>query len=112
MADNAVMRRRTFIILFCVGVLFASWRAGAFDHALAPVGMAAHECAQNGFGATYCGDELHAYRRQVVEPVERAQRVAEAVEREQAAAAEAADAEDRGWCLDGSREGPEGCARP
>jgi hypothetical protein len=65
------------LIVAVVLLLFAGWNAGAFDHALVNVGLNAKECARNGFGATFCGQELVEYR----ERTERAKQDAEETSR-------------------------------
>jgi hypothetical protein len=52
-----------------IALLIALWSRGTFDHTLVNVGLNAKECARNGFGATFCGDELDRYRRQVIDPL-------------------------------------------
>jgi hypothetical protein len=44
--------------------LFALWRFGTFDHALANWGLNAKPCARNGLGATFCGKELEERQQQ------------------------------------------------
>jgi hypothetical protein len=57
------MRRLVVIlVLVALGVAYA---AGTFDRLLVNVGLQAHECARNGFGATFCGKELDEYRQRV-----------------------------------------------
>jgi len=46
------------LIVLVLAVLVVAWRAGTFDHALVNVGLNAKPCARNGFGATFCGQEL------------------------------------------------------
>ena len=60
-------RRWTWRILIALAllVLFTAWRAGTFDHVLYNVGLNAKECARNGFGAVFCGQELTEYRERV-----------------------------------------------
>ena len=45
-----------------VGVILL-WSTGMFDQGLYKFGLNAHECAQNGFGAVFCGDELQEYQQ-------------------------------------------------
>lgn len=64
-----------------VGVIIAVilgflWFGGHLDKLLEPVGLNYHECATNAFGATFCGDELKAYERKVVDPIDHAQQEA------------------------------------
>lgn len=68
---------RAFIVVIAL-VLFAGWKAGTFDHVLVNVGLNAKECARNGFGATFCGQELVERRQQQ----EQAKQEGEAKERE------------------------------
>lgn len=42
---------------------------GSLDKMLAPVGLNFRDCATNGFGATFCGDDLEEYQREVVDPI-------------------------------------------
>jgi vacuolar-type H+-ATPase subunit I/STV1 len=63
-----------FAIVVLVVVLVGAWRAGSFDHALVNVGLNAKECARNGFGATFCGEELdeaREHQRQVSQELEK-----------------------------------------
>jgi hypothetical protein len=46
-------------------VLGLVWNTGAFDHALVNVGLNRHDCFRNGFGATFCGDEVAEFRRKL-----------------------------------------------
>ena len=55
---------RTLIVVVLLLVI-AAWRAGSFDHVLYNVGLNAKECARNGFGAVFCGQELTEYREQI-----------------------------------------------
>ena len=66
-------------LLVIVGIL---WAAGTFDRALVGAGLNTRECAQNGFGATFCGEELDEYRQNVVEPLQDVQRDLDAAQRE------------------------------
>lgn len=56
--------RRLAIVVAVIAVI-GLWQAGAFDHALVNVGLNAKECARNGFGATFCGQELTEYRERL-----------------------------------------------
>lgn len=38
------------------------WYRGSFDYALVNVGLNAHPCYRNGFGATFCGADAKRYR--------------------------------------------------
>jgi hypothetical protein len=61
--------RLSFGACLLIALLIALWSRGTFDHLLVNVGLNAKECARNGFGATFCGDELDRYRRQIIEPL-------------------------------------------
>jgi len=54
--------RKRWLIAIAVVTVFLFWQAGTFDHALVSVGLNANECGRNGFGATFCGNELTEYR--------------------------------------------------
>lgn len=69
--QRGVPWRRT-LIGAVVGVVLFLYATGRLDHALYPVGLNLHECARNGYGAVFCGDELTHYRETVSEPAERA----------------------------------------
>lgn len=60
MSDNA----RNWLIAIAI-VLIVLWVSGSFDKALAPLGLNWGECATNGFGATFCGEELERYEENV-----------------------------------------------
>lgn len=57
------------IIGAIVGVVAVTYASGGCDAALAPVGLNLHECARNGLGTWYCGNDLKAYRRNVLDPL-------------------------------------------
>lgn len=71
-------RAATVLMALAILVLIALWRGGTFDHALYPIGLNAKECARNGFGAVFCGEELTEYRTRLQDAKEAAQ---EALER-------------------------------
>lgn len=76
------MKRRTLILVgLAVAVLIGFYIHGSFDRPLSSIGLNFHECARNGFGATFCGSELNQYR-------ERVQRAKEGVERVKVSLAE------------------------
>src|ERR1039458_10392858 len=58
------MKRKVLIVL-AVLALIGLYARGTFDHLLYNVGLNAHECARNGFGATFCGHELDEYRAKI-----------------------------------------------
>jgi hypothetical protein len=60
-----------------IAVLLILYFTGRLDHALYPVGLNLNECAKNGYGSVYCGDELTEYRNKVVQPINEAQLEAE-----------------------------------
>lgn len=49
------------IALLLVGLYFS----GRLDHLLYNVGLNYHQCARNGFGAVFCGQELTDYQNRV-----------------------------------------------
>lgn len=53
-----------FVVIGLV-ILGLIWSTGAFDKQLASAGLNAHDCVQNGFGATFCGDDADRYKEQV-----------------------------------------------
>ena len=48
-----------------VCLLLGLYLNGNLDRTLYPVGLNFHECARNGFGATFCGSELDEYRARI-----------------------------------------------
>jgi uncharacterized membrane protein YhiD involved in acid resistance len=48
-----------------VAILLGLYFNGNLDRTLYPVGLNFHECARNGFGATFCGKELDEYRARI-----------------------------------------------
>lgn len=87
-ADSRTRGASIVGIAVVIALLFA-YVGGTFDRALAPLGLNWGECATNGFGATFCGDDLDDYRQQVAEPAQEAQGEIERLGRE-------AEAEERG----------------
>jgi hypothetical protein len=66
-------RRRWAGIAVAVTVVFGwLYLNGTFDRALYSVGLNWNQCASNAFGATFCGDDLDRYRREVAEPAREA----------------------------------------
>ncbi len=62
------MTKRKGILLgigVVVAILLGLYFNGNLDRTLYPVGLNFHECARNGFGATFCGNELDEYRAKV-----------------------------------------------
>lgn len=70
------------VVTVVVGWLYLH---GTFDRALYSAGLNWNECASNGFGATFCGDDLDRYRERVVEPAREAEAELEQLQREAAA---------------------------
>jgi hypothetical protein len=73
-----------------VAILLGLYFNGNLDRTLYPVGLNLHECARNGFGATFCGKELDEYRariERVKESVTHAKENLETSEREAGAKA-------------------------
>ena len=58
------------VVVVLIITLFAGWRAGTFDQVLYKVGLNAKECARNGLGATFCGQELTEYRERITKAKE------------------------------------------
>jgi hypothetical protein len=58
------LKRGAFVVLvlLAIGGFYAN---GNFDRILYNVGLNFHECARNGFGATFCGKELDQYRERI-----------------------------------------------
>lgn len=54
------VRAQLLIVGAVVLVLFV-WRSGALDQPLSSLGLNAHPCIRNGYGATFCGSEASAY---------------------------------------------------
>lgn len=61
-----LVRRVIIAAIVFVAILYFT---GSLDRTLAPVGLNFRECATNGFGATFCGDDLERYRREVLDPI-------------------------------------------
>jgi len=55
------------VILAVIGIGKA-WSVGTFDNFLWRVGLNAKPCATNGFGATFCGDDLERYNKRFNTP--------------------------------------------
>jgi hypothetical protein len=48
-----------------VAILLGLYFNGNLDRTLYPLRLNLHECARNGFGATFCGNELDEYRARI-----------------------------------------------
>jgi hypothetical protein len=75
------------LIVAVVLILVAAWRAGTFDQALYKVGLNAKECARNGLGATFCGQELTEYRDRITKAKEEGEAAASKIKQEGEASA-------------------------
>jgi hypothetical protein len=71
------MKTRTKWLIAAAMFLVLVWNTGTFDRALVDVGLNRNECATTGLGATFCGDDLKRYERQVLEPMEEQQECAD-----------------------------------
>lgn len=54
--------RRAILIAAAIVIGCYLWTQGTFDQALWKVGLNFNECATNGFGATFCGEQLEEYK--------------------------------------------------
>ena len=52
---------KRYIACAVVILLAALYAGGTFDRALYPIGLNAHPCGENGFGAVFCGNALKQY---------------------------------------------------
>ncbi len=73
-------RVATILVGLAIMVTILLWAAGTFDRLLYPVGLNLHECARNGFGATFCGKELDEYRERISRAKQEGRRAGEEVE--------------------------------
>ena len=69
--DDAAERRhrrnkKALLIVSILAVVVLAWTQGIFDNFLWHVGLNYNDCAQNGFGATFCGDALEHYKQNVL----------------------------------------------
>jgi len=71
--------RNRGVIGAVVAVLLLLYFRGTFDTALYPLGLNFQTCGKNGFGAVFCGDDLEAYEKEVVQPARRAGRKLEEI---------------------------------
>ena len=66
--QQAVARRssnkKALLIVAVFAVLFFAWTQNTFDNFLWHVHLNHSDCAQNAFGATFCGDSLKQYEQQ------------------------------------------------
>ena len=53
------------IIALAIVLACFAWTQGTFDNFLWKVGLNYNECGTNGFGATFCGDELKEYNLRI-----------------------------------------------
>jgi hypothetical protein len=62
----AIRRKRVIVgLLLAVIALLGLWVSGRMDPALAHIGLNFHDCIQNPFGATYCGDSAIKYEHNI-----------------------------------------------
>ena len=68
---SATMKKRRsakpLVIVIAILLVLGAWTQGTFDHLLVNVGLQYNDCARNGFGATFCGDELEEYQIRIGE---------------------------------------------
>ena len=62
-------KRLTVGGLLVVLAVMALWFTGSLDGPLSSVGLNKNDCAKNGFGATFCGDDLTTYQRNLGLPI-------------------------------------------
>ena len=55
----------TIVVGVAIAALLGLYFTGSLDRPLYSVGLNFHECARNGFGATFCGKELDEYRARI-----------------------------------------------
>jgi len=68
-ASRANRRAVIFVVVMLAVIgLGRAWSVGTFDNFLWRVGLNATPCATNGFGATFCGDDLKAYNKRINSP--------------------------------------------
>lgn len=59
---------KRFAALCLLGIALAAYLSGSMDKTLEPIGLNLNECATNGLGVTFCGDDLERYEERVVRP--------------------------------------------
>jgi hypothetical protein len=57
--------RKGLVLGIVLGLMGFLYFTGRMNHALYPVGLNFNTCAQNGFGATFCGSELTQYQNRI-----------------------------------------------
>jgi hypothetical protein len=70
------------LVVLALVVLGALYARGTFDRVLVNVGLNAKECGRNGFGATFCGQELVEYRERIAKGEREGKETGEKIERE------------------------------
>ena len=59
--QTSVLKKRRsakpLVIVIAILLVLGAWTQGTFDHLLVNVGLQYNDCARNGFGATFCGDD-------------------------------------------------------
>lgn len=66
-------------------ILAALYFTGRLDYALYPVGLNFHACGRNGFGATFCGSDLTAYKNRIRGVQQQIQTTEQSITRQQQA---------------------------
>jgi hypothetical protein len=64
----ALTKRRSakpLVIVAVILLILFAWTRGTFDNFLWKVGLNYNECATNGFGATFCGNDLKEYKARI-----------------------------------------------
>jgi hypothetical protein len=57
--------KKALLIVAVFAVLFFAWTQDTFDNFLWHVHLNHSDCAQNAFGATFCGDGLKQYEQRL-----------------------------------------------
>lgn len=83
-------RRRRVLAVLAVLALAGLYVHGTFDRPLSSIGLNFHECARNGLGATFCGQELKEYRARIEQGKREGEEASRRVKRESEEAAQKA----------------------
>jgi hypothetical protein len=99
------------MILVGVLLLVGVWSTGMFDHSLASAGLNARECGRNGFGVTFCGDELKQYNQKIEDAKAGFEKAAQDTQAELEQTSQDAQTEQAAYsaCLTGPAEELESC---
>jgi len=65
---RSLANRKAIIIVAIVLLIGFAWTRGTFDNFLWRVHLNYNDCAQNGFGAVFCGDALKNYQKEIRQP--------------------------------------------